>query len=94
MSMNAPPPEGAPDKQTLKRALEAFRKRLEVWELDAPSTISSHPNPYKQVYVSGQRSTIVGIVPPKEFPQVVWDELERQGKIKNAGYGTYELVRG
>jgi hypothetical protein len=36
MFTNDTAPEGVPDKQTLKRALEAFRKRLELWNLRCP----------------------------------------------------------
>ena len=35
---------------------------------------------------------IVAITPPDQFPQAVWDELVRQGKLKKAGRGMYELV--
>ena len=36
---------------------------------------------------------IVAITPPNQFPQAVWDELVKQGKLKHAGKGTYELVK-
>ncbi len=41
---------------------------------------------------SGRRSEIVAIMPPGQFPPAVWEELVRQGKLKKAGHGTYELV--
>ena len=41
---------------------------------------------------SGRNSGIVAVAPPQQFPQAVWDELVRQGKLKPAGRGTYELV--
>ena len=34
----------------------------------------------------------MAIVPPNIYPQAVWDELLKQGKLKRGGYGTYELV--
>ena len=42
--------------------------------------------------MSHNRANIVAITPPHQFPQAVWDELVRQGKLKKAGHGTYELV--
>jgi hypothetical protein len=74
-----------PGKDDLKRALKAFRKRLKLTRLDAESNISGGP------LSSGRDSGIVAIVPPNEYPQAVWDELVRQGKLKHAGHGTYEL---
>jgi hypothetical protein len=41
---------------------------------------------------TGGRSGIVAIVPPSQFPQAVWDELFRQGRIRRAGGGLYELA--
>jgi hypothetical protein len=42
---------------------------------------------------SGRKSDIVAITPPNQFPQTVWDELVKQGKLKHAGHGTYELIQ-
>ncbi len=80
-----PPPPGSPTSQELKLALKAFRKRLKLTRLDAESSIAGGP-------LSGGRSSdIVAITPPNQFPQAVWEELARQGKLKKAGHGTYEL---
>jgi len=75
-----------PSKDELKHALKAFRKRLKLTRLDEESKISRRP------VTGGQSSGIVAITPPNQFPQAVWDELVRQGKLKKAGHGTYELV--
>jgi hypothetical protein len=40
---------------------------------------------------SGRESNIVGIAPPDQYPQNVWDELERQGKLRKIEQGLYEL---
>ena len=40
----------------------------------------------------GVSPDIVAITPPGQFPDAVWDELVRQGKLKHAGHGTYEMV--
>lgn len=86
MSTDAPPPEGMPNKEDLKRAFKAFKKRLKLTRLDAESNIGGGP------LSGGRKSDIVAITPPNDFPQTVWEELARQGKIKKAGHGTYELV--
>jgi hypothetical protein len=81
MSDNPPPPP-----ETLKAALKAFRKRLKLTRLDDESALRGGHT------TSGRSSGIVAITPPNEFPAEVWDELARQGKLKKAGKGTYELV--
>lgn len=73
------------DREVLKRALKAFRKRLKVTQLDAESSIGGGP------MSSGRRSGIVGITPPERYPRTVWDELVRQGRLLAARQGTYEL---
>jgi hypothetical protein len=74
-----------PSPEQLKSAFKAFKKRLKVTRLDAESSISGGP-------LSHTRGRIVAITPPNQFPQAVWDELVRQGKLKKAGGGMYELV--
>jgi hypothetical protein len=73
--------------QELKAALKAFRKRLKLTQLDDQSRIGVGP------MSSGRQSGIVAITPPDQYPQVVWDELARQGKIKRVGNGLYELTQ-
>ncbi len=76
-----------PPKEQVKAAFKAFKKRLKLTVLDEQSKLSRSP-------VTGGRATnILGITPPREFPQEVWDELVKQGKLKKAGGGTYELVQ-
>jgi hypothetical protein len=80
------PAPNPPTKEDLKRAMKAFKKRLKLTRLDAESSIAGGP------LSSGRSSGIVAITPPFEFPQPVWEELVRQGKLKPAGRGMYELV--
>jgi hypothetical protein len=75
----------SPNKEQLKQAFKAFKKRLKLTRLDAESQISGSP------LTSGRDSGIVAIQPPNDFPQAVWDELVKQGRLKPAGHGTYEL---
>jgi hypothetical protein len=85
MSPSEPPP-ASPTPEQLKKALKAFKKRLKLMRLDDESRLGGGP-------LSGGRSSeIIAITPPREFPQAVWDELVRQGKLKRAGQGNYELV--
>lgn len=74
-----------PDKDTLKAAFKAFKKRLKLTRLEEESKIGRSPT------TSGRGSGIVGIVPPNQYPHEVWEELVRQGRLKRSGQGVYEL---
>ncbi len=84
-SPDTPPSETFP-KEELKRALKAFKKRLKVTRVDDESRLGHGP------MSGGGGSSIVAITPPNQYPQAVWEELVRQGKLKHAGQGMYELV--
>lgn len=86
MSTPETPPSGTPTHQELKAAFKAFKKRLKLTRLDEESRIAGGP------MSSGRASGIVAITPPHQFSQAVWDELVKQGKLKSAGHGTYELT--
>jgi hypothetical protein len=79
-------PSPGPSPEELKRALKAFRKRLKLTRLEEESKIAGGP------LSGGRRSSIVAIMPPIDFPPAVWEELARQGKLRKAGHGMYELV--
>jgi hypothetical protein len=83
-----PSPPGPPTREQLKAALKAFKKRLKLTRLDEESKLRRSP------LSTGQGSSIVAITPPSQFDQSVWDELVKQGKLKKAGHGTYELGEG
>ncbi len=85
MSTSDTPQPAGPTPQELKAALKAFKKRLKLTNLDDQSRIGVGP------LSSGRPSGIVAITPPDQFPQSVWDELVRQGKLKRAGNRMYEL---
>lgn len=86
----SPPPSasapGHTNPETLRFALKAFRKRIKLNRLDEESKLGRSP------LTGGQRSRIVAIQPPNQFPAAVWEELANQGKLKRAGRGFYELV--
>ncbi len=76
------------DRNLLKRAMRAFRKRLGVTLLDAESSVGGGP-------MSGGRSSdISGVTPPGIYPRAIWLELARQGRLVNAGQGVFELPHG
>jgi hypothetical protein len=88
VSTSETPSSGGPTKEQLKAAFKAFKKRLKLTRLDEESKIGRNP------LTSGKGSGIVAITPPNDFPQAVWDELVKQGRLKHAGHGTYELAEG
>ncbi len=80
-----PAPAGAIPVETLKNALKAFKKRLKLARLDDESRLGHGP------MSGGGRSGITAITPPAKYPAEVWEELHRQGKLRRAGSGMYEL---
>jgi hypothetical protein len=81
-----PPPPAEIPPEKLKAAMKAFKKRLKLARLDDESRLGHGP------MSGGGRSGIVAITPPNQYPQEVWDELHRQGKLRRAGGGMYELA--
>jgi hypothetical protein len=77
---------GGIDPAQLKGALKAFRKRLKLARLDDESRLGHGP------MSGGGRSGILAIQPPAQYPQAVWDELVRQGKLRRSSHGLYELL--
>ena len=69
----------------LKSAYNAFKKRWKLTRLDYESRIGKSP------LSGGAKNTIVGIAAPREFPKAVWEELVKQGRLKNAGSGLYSM---
>ena len=73
------------DRDVLKRALKAFRKRLKLVRLDSESTVGGGP------MSAGRESSIIGVAAPDQYPQEVWDELVRQNRLVEGSDGIYEL---
>jgi hypothetical protein len=78
-------PEGM-DPALLKRAMKAFRKRLKLTKLDEESKLGRSP------LTGGKKSSVVAIMAPYGYPPEVWQELVRQGKLKDTGRGFFELI--
>jgi hypothetical protein len=85
---NSPSSSASPaiPPETLKAAYKAFKKRLKFTLLDDESRVGRGP------MSGGLKSTIAGITPPNQYPRQVWDELVKQGKLKDAGHGMYALA--
>ena len=83
---DTPPAPGSPTPEQLKAAFKAFRRRLKLTRLDEESRLGGRG------LTGGRPSGIAGITPPHEYPQEVWDELVRQGKLRKMGHGTYGLA--
>ena len=79
---------GAPaiPPEVLKKAYQAFKKRLKLARLDDESRIG------RRAMSSGGKSGIQAVQPPMQYPRAVWDELVRQGRLRYAGHGLYEMA--
>lgn len=86
MSADAVPPSPHTPEE-LKQALKAFKKRLKLTRLDAESKVGKSP------MSGGPGWGITAITPPSQYPQSVWDELVKQGKLRSAGHGLLEMVQ-
>ena len=83
---NASDPSDALDPANLRRAMKAFRKRLKLTRLGEESKLGRSP------LTGGKKSQVVAIMPPYQYSREVWDQLVRQGRLKDAGGGFYELA--
>jgi len=77
----------AVDPEECKRALRAFRKRSGLMRLDEESRLGRSP------LSKGSVPQAAAIVPPDEWPEAVWQELVRQGKLRHIGGGFYVFVK-
>jgi len=77
----------APDAATCRRALHAFRKRARLTRLDDESKLGRGP------LSKGADRSLSTIRPPAEWPDAVWQELVRQGKLRYMGHGLYDLPK-
>jgi hypothetical protein len=89
--LRSPAPPSAPaeaiDPEVLRKAMVAFRSRLAVTVLDEESKLGRSP------LTKGPGAGVAAIVPPSEWPDSVWQELARQGRLVAIGYGFYELPK-
>ncbi len=78
--------DGTLTKETVKRAMKAFRRRLKLTRLDDESRLGHDP------MSNGERSTITGITPPEHYPKEVWEELAQLGRLLKLEQGIYEII--
>ncbi len=74
------------NEHVLKRAMQAFRKRLKMTLLDDEGKSN------RGAFSSGKKSGICSITPPNQFPRAVWDELVKQGRLVEVN-SLYELPK-
>jgi hypothetical protein len=72
------------DQAVLKRAMNAYKKRLKLTRAD--DEISSSRNPLTR----GASSGILGVRPPEQFTRDVWDLLVAHGRLRDGGQGLLE----
>ena len=65
---------------------QGIQETPEADALDNESRLGGSP-------LTGHNSDIIAISPPNQYPQAVWDELVRQGKLKKMGGGMYGLAQ-
>ncbi|NQU75536.1 MAG: hypothetical protein HQ546_04370 [Planctomycetes bacterium] len=90
--LRSPAPAAAtvvvPDAEICKKALQAFRKRLSLTVLDEESKLGRSP-----LSKGADSHVAAAIIPPSEWPESVWEELVRQGKLRYIGHGFYERTK-
>ena len=72
--------------EILKSAMKAFKKRLKLTALDDDSHLGRGA-------FSGGHTGVFAIRPPSQFPQEVWNQLCKEGKLRDSGHGLYELPK-
>ena len=76
------------DLAVLKRAMKAFRRRIDLARADEESSTSRNP------LSRGESSGITGVRPPEQYPPDVWALLIRQGRLRDGGDGVLESTAG
>jgi hypothetical protein len=79
-------PDGTLTKETLTRAMKAFKKRLKLAQLDDESRVGHSP------LSKGGHSGICAVQAPERYPLEVWEALVKAGRLRALGHGLYELV--
>ena len=74
------------DKEERKKAMKAFRRKLNRMRQDEESRLGHG------AMTKGHKSAIVGIRPPDDFPRETWKALVEEGLLKYEGGGMYALA--
>jgi hypothetical protein len=75
-------------EQEMKKALQAFKKRLKLMRLDDDSRLGHSP------LTGDKKDKIMSIRPPSGFGAAIWEALADKGVLKRDTSGFYELVEG
>ncbi len=73
------------DPDQLKQAYKALRKKLKLMRQDDESRLGHG------AMTGGHESAIVGIRPPPGYPNEVWEELVKDGRLRYEGNGLYAI---
>ncbi len=79
-------PDGTLTKETMKRAMKAFRKRLKLARLDDESRLGRNP------MTTGGKSAICAVRPPEQYPPEVWKELAARGRLIELEVNLFQIV--
>ena len=82
----SPSPSDSPTPEELRKALNAFKKRLKLSRRDDEASLGYGP------MSGGKSSGLIAIMPPSQYPKAVWGKLVEQGRLKYAGHGLYQLA--
>lgn len=74
-----------PTDEELKHAMKVFKKRLKLTKLDDESRLGRSP------LTTGGNSGIQSIIPPRDIPQEIWDELVARGQLTREHDGFYRI---
>ena len=77
-------PLSAWDQAVLKRAMNAYKKRLKLTRADDEGSGSRNP------LSRGSTSSITGVRPPEGYGADVWELLVVQGRLRDGGHGLLE----
>lgn len=79
-------PDGTFTKETLKRAMKALKRRMKLTRLDDESKLGH------DAMSGGERSGVVAVKPPEQYPAEVWQALEQKGRVRIDRHGLCEII--
>jgi hypothetical protein len=74
------------DLAEMRKAYNAFRKRLKAMQLETDSKLGRSP-------LTGRKETLTSIQTPTGFGRKVWQDLADAGYLKYEGQGLYTLMK-
>ena len=71
--------------EELKKAMKAFRKRVNALQRDEDSRLGRGP-------IGSAKDKIMAIQPPPGFGRTIWEELKDKGLLQYDGDGFYRMT--